>query len=173
MPDDYSPTSNPVTLVFPNGTMSGGTSCTSVTIVNDNVLDCNHDFTVEITSINSSSPNVTVGTPSSVTVTIQDTDDGEWAGVLWHQSACMNGDLFIHIPAVSSVMVAFEQTTYTASEGNGTTEVCVEVSGVPGGGLECEIVVTLTTMDGDKAGRVHSWCIASTVLVHSRLSSQL
>ena len=62
-------------------------------------------------------------------------------------------------------MVAFEQTTYTASEGNGTTEVCVEVSGVPGGGLECEIVVTLTTMDGDKAGRVHSWCIVSTVLV--------
>ena len=39
------------------------------------------------------------------------------------------------------------------------------VSVVPAGGLECEIVVTLTTMDGDKAGRVHSWCIVSTVLV--------
>ena len=77
------------------------------------------------------------------------------------------------LPAVSSVTVAFEQTTYTASEGNGTTQVCVEVSGIPASGLECEIMVTLTTMDGDKAGRVHSWCIVSTVLVHSRLSSQL
>ena len=77
----------------------------------------------------------------------------------------MNGDPFIHLHAASSVTVAFEQTTYTPSEGDGTTQVCVVVSGLPTGGLECEIVVTLATMDGDKAGRVHSWCIVSTVLV--------
>ena len=47
------------------------------------------------------------------------------------------------------------------------------VSDVPAGGLECEIVVTLTTMDGDKAGRVHSWCIVSTVSLHSCLSTVL
>ena len=74
MPGDYNPASD--TLVFPNGTMSGGTSCTNVMIVNDNVLECDQYFTVEITS---TSPGVTVGTPSNVTVTIQDTEDGEWA----------------------------------------------------------------------------------------------
>ena len=69
--------------------------------------------------------------------------------------------------------VAFEQSTYTVSEGDGSTQVCVVVSDVPVGGLESDIVVTLIAMNGDKAGRVHSWCIVSTVLVHSRLSSQL
>ena len=75
--------------------------------------------------------------------------------------------------AVPSVTVAFEQTTYTVSEGDGTTQVCVVVSGVPAGGLESEIVVILTTTDGDKAGRVHSWCIVSRMSLHSRLSLQL
>ena len=61
-------------------------------------------------------------------------------------SGCM-----VIVPAVSSVTVAFEQTTYTVSEGDGTAQVCVEVSGIPGGGLECDVVVTLTTVD-DTAG---------------------
>ena len=59
--------------------------------------------------------------------------------------------------------VAFEQSTYTASEGDGITQVCVEVSGAPVGGLESEIVVTLTPSDGT-AGRVHS---SNTLLVSS------
>ena len=50
--------------------------------------------------------------------------------------------------AVSSVTVEFEQSTYTVSEGDGSTQVCVVVSGVPAGGLECEIVVTLSPSDG-------------------------
>ena len=45
-------------------------------------------------------------------------------------------------------MVAFEQSTYTVSEGDGSTQVCVVVSGVPAGGLESEIVVTLSPSDG-------------------------
>ena len=57
--------------------------------------------------------------------------------------------------------VAFEQSTYTVSEGDGSTQVCVVVSGVPAGGLESEIVVTLATVDGT-AGRVHS---SNTLLV--------
>ena len=75
MPDDYNPSNDVLTLVFLNGTMSNTTVCTNITIVEDNALECDHDFTVEITS---TSPNVTVGTPSNVTVTIKDTDDGEW-----------------------------------------------------------------------------------------------
>ena len=57
------------------------------------------------------------------------------------------------LPAVS-VTVAFEQTTYNVSEGDGTAQVCVVVSDVPAGLVqECDIVVTLTTMD-NTAGRV-------------------
>ena len=64
------------------------------------------------------------------------------------------------LPVASSVTVAFEQSTYNVSEGDGTTQVCVEVSGIPAGGLECEIMVTLTTMDntagiGFKGQRIH------------------
>ena len=59
--------------------------------------------------------------------------------------------------------VAFEQTTYAVSEGDGTTQVCAVVSGIPAGGLESEIVVTLATSDGT-AGRVHS---SNTLLVPS------
>ena len=77
MPGDYDPTNDTLTVVFLNGTMSNTTMCTNITIVEDDVLECDHDFTVEITSI---SPSITVGTPSNVTVTIQDTDDGEWVG---------------------------------------------------------------------------------------------
>ena len=68
--------------------------------------------------------------------------------------------------------VAFEQTTYTVSEGDGSTQVCVEVSGVPAGGLESEIVVTLSPSD-DTAGRVH-WVkhTVSIILILSCLPSQ-
>ena len=68
--------------------------------------------------------------------------------------------------------VAFEQSNYTVSEGDGTTQVCVEVSGIPAGGLECEIVVTLSPSN-DTAGRVrrvkHT---VSTILILPCLPSQ-
>ena len=78
MPGDY--TCDTLKIVFPVGTTSDTTMCTNITIVEDDVLECDQYFTVEI---NSTSPNITVGTPSIVTVTIKDTDDGEWVGSQW------------------------------------------------------------------------------------------
>ena len=46
--------------------------------------------------------------------------------------------------------VAFQQVSYSASEG-GIVEVCAVISSVPGGGLECPVVVTLDAING-KAG---------------------
>ena len=74
MPSDYDPSNDTLTVVFLNGTMSNTTVCTNITIVGDDVLECDHYFTVEI---NSTSPSVTIDS-TNVTVTIKDTDDGEW-----------------------------------------------------------------------------------------------
>ena len=42
---------------------------------------------------------------------------------------------------------------YAVSEGS-SVEVCVQLSHLPAGGLQSEIVVTLDTVDGPKAGIV-------------------
>ena len=53
--------------------------------------------------------------------------------------------------AVSSMVVQFEQGMYDVQEDVGTTMVCVEVAALPMGGLDCDIEITLSTMDGAKA----------------------
>ena len=45
------------------------------------------------------------------------------------------------------VSVAFQQVSYSASEG-GMVEVCAVITSVPGGGLECPVVATMDTIDG-------------------------
>ena len=41
--------------------------------------------------------------------------------------------------------------TYMVDEGSGIVSVCMELSNIPTGGLECDLVVPLDTMSG-KAG---------------------
>lgn len=41
---------------------------------------------------------------------------------------------------------------YSVGEGDGSVEVCAELTSVPVGGLECEISVTLAFSDGTKTG---------------------
>jgi len=36
--------------------------------------------------------------------------------------------------------------------GSGTIDVCAEIAALPAGGLQTDLVVTLSTMDGAKAG---------------------
>ena len=45
-----------------------------------------------------------------------------------------------------------EAANYTVNEDAGSVWVCVELTSLPAGGLECEISVTLVTTDGAKAG---------------------
>ena len=42
---------------------------------------------------------------------------------------------------------------YSVGEGDGSVEVCVDLSSLPAGGLECEISVTLDFNDGVKASK--------------------
>ena len=68
MPDDFMPP-DPFMVIFPSGTSMNTSVYIDITISDDGVLECDHDFTV---AIDSTSPMVTVGSPSSVTVTIQE-----------------------------------------------------------------------------------------------------
>ena len=45
-----------------------------------------------------------------------------------------------------------DDDTYTVREDNGLVEVCVEIGSVPSGGLEEELLVTLTILPGTKTG---------------------
>ena len=47
-----------------------------------------------------------------------------------------------------TVILGFEHETYSISEGNGSVEVCVKVSGV----LQSSLRVSLTTVDGNAIG---------------------
>ena len=49
-------------------------------------------------------------------------------------------------------MIQMEAQAYTASEGDGSVEVCVELSHLPAGGLDWDIEVTLNVQDGAKSG---------------------
>ena len=47
-----------------------------------------------------------------------------------------------------TVVVGFERESYSISEGNGSVEVCVQVSGI----LQSSLSVSLTTVDGTATG---------------------
>ena len=61
--------------------------------------------------------------------------------------------------------ISLEMTSYTFGEGDGTVQVCSEISGVPSGGVECDIVVTFSTKDGTKAGKMSLSYFATLVKV--------
>ena len=46
-----------------------------------------------------------------------------------------------------------EQTEYTFNENSGTGSVCAEII-VPAGGLECDVIATLTLTDGTRASKL-------------------
>ena len=48
------------------------------------------------------------------------------------------------------MVVGFEHETYSISEGNGTVEVCVRVSGI----LRSSLRLSLTTVDGAAKGEI-------------------
>ena len=60
----------PLQATFPTSSMEGDTSCVDIGILQDLVLEGDHDFGVEVTSTTPSV--VTVGMPSEETVTILD-----------------------------------------------------------------------------------------------------
>ena len=60
----------PLQAIFPISSMEGATSCVNISILQDLVMEGDHNFGVEVTSVTPSV--VIVGTPSEETVTILD-----------------------------------------------------------------------------------------------------
>ena len=51
--------------------------------------------------------------------------------------------------------VTFNQAQYSVQESESSVMVCAEISGVPGGGLECDVVVIFVLISiSTKAGRL-------------------
>ena len=48
----------------------------------------------------------------------------------------------------------FDPVSYTVTEGGQSPMVCVTIMGVPSGGTEADVVVTLISVDGIKTGIV-------------------
>ncbi len=45
------------------------------------------------------------------------------------------------------MVVGFEQSDYTFSEGNSAASVCLEIVALPAGGIEIETAINITTAD--------------------------
>ena len=52
--------------------------------------------------------------------------------------------------------VTVVSSEYTVDEHESSVEVCASLTNVPGGGLECEIIATINSTDGPKAGKLPS-----------------
>ena len=60
-------------------TLNGGTACDNITIIDDNVLEGDHSFEIQIASTD---PILSTINPSSTVVTIQD-NEGNIITLLW------------------------------------------------------------------------------------------
>ncbi len=49
--------------------------------------------------------------------------------------------------------MTLQESSYRSAEGDGYLMVCVEISDIPSGGMECDIVVGLQATDGS-AGKL-------------------
>ena len=76
----------------------------------------------------------------------------------WRYRTCavhFSAFIFLLCSCTSVATVQMAEMEYTITEG-GSVEVCVELSHLPPDGLQWDIVVTLSTTDGDKACKLHT-----------------
>ena len=57
---------------------------------------------------------------------------------------------YLHFFSTPDAGLTFTQQDFVVNEGDGTVDVCMELT-PPTGGMECEVIVTLSAA-GDKAG---------------------
>lgn len=63
---------------------------------------------------------------------------------------------FYLCPATAGI--AFQQPSYNVVEGTGTLEVCVVISGLPAGGLGCDVTVAFDLIPGLRASTYMYMC---------------
>ena len=112
--------------------------CAMIPVLNDTVPEVPEHFSV-VLSMTTPLAGVIL-TPDNATVVISD-DDGEcsdrWLAKCW-----------MLYTFLSTVVVGFDHEIYSTSEGNGSVEVCVQVSGI----LQSSVHLSLTTVDGNAIG---------------------
>lgn len=60
---------------------------------------------------------------------------------------------------LGNATIGFVQSSYTVGEGDGTVNVCVQISALPADGLGCDLTVEFTLLAGEVASkcvRVHT-----------------
>ena len=57
--------------------------------------------------------------------------------------------MFLFFLTAATVTIVYSD--YMVGESESSVEVCANLTGIPDGGLECEVVATLNTNDGPKA----------------------
>lgn len=133
-PDDYLP--GPFTVTFDG---SSNTQCVSIPIVDDNLVEFEELFSV---SLGSANPAVLIGSPSTATVTIQDSS-----------GACCIGALsffFLTLALLFTVeaTVSFTQPSFVAAESSLFVSVCAFIVG----NLDRDVVASISTTDDTALG---------------------
>ena len=120
-------------------TFSAGQSSASVSvpITNDNVIEVSEMFSASLTAVTG---DVEIGADTA-DVTIID-DDGELMSICYTRCGSMY-PIFLLV-----IIVSFDPTSYTVSEGIGTAELML----VRSGNLNREVVVSVITMPGTATG---------------------
>ena len=96
---DFSPVgANIATVTFSVG--GSTTACSQFTITNDQELEGDHDFAVEITGINSMAPFAMIGTLSTTTVVITDDESKDRSPLLP-----------THIDGINFVLIVYPLTS--------------------------------------------------------------
>ena len=63
---------------------------------------------------------------------------------------------------LTGVTVTIVSSDYMVNESQSSVEVCTSLTDIPDGGLECDVVATINTIDGPKASTspLHTKCVS-------------
>ena len=137
--------------------VNGTSECANIDIPQDQALEGDHDFTVQLSTL---SPDlVIIGSPEAAEIIIA---DGDSKCVVSVPMSCVL--LFFHVSHMTLYVCAYTTskdatltltpTEFTVDEGPNPdlAELCVVISNLPAGGLQCDLVATLTPL-GSTAGK--------------------
>ena len=125
-------------------TSDGDTACDSITIIDDDVLEGEHSFEIQIASTD---PMLSTINPASTVVTIQ---DNEGSFLYYYDTPSDRHYVTLFLTDATVLLVA---PAAPVNEDVGVTQMCcAQVTDLPSGGLGCPLIATLTLVDGLKAG---------------------
>ena len=150
---------SPLQVTFSSGDVVSDTACTTLGIINDDSLESDHEFTVNLGSITPLGP-VTLA-PSSTTVFIND-DEGREMFLIENVIPVPITKVIVHSECpflLTGATVTIVSSDYVVDESQSSVEVCTSLTDIPAGGLECEVVATMNTTDGTKASMSYNVCL--------------